>query len=166
MLAKHKIIALKKLTYLFLFTLVLTISCSEDHANLDEQVLQNEKSTITADILTLVNQHRQNKGLTVLKRNSTADKLAEDHNKYMIANDVVNHDFFDERASSLRKNEAAKGVGENVAWGYKDAEGVVNAWLDSPGHKANIEGDFTNSGISALKDENGTYYFTHLFYKH
>ncbi|MCK0131836.1 CAP domain-containing protein [Flavobacteriaceae bacterium F08102] len=156
---------MKKLTYLFLLPLFFTISCSEDHTNLDEQLFHTESSTITNDILKLINKHREINGLHTLKRNATADKLAENHNKYMIANDVVNHDHFNERASALRKDEQAKGVGENVAWGYKDAQQVVNAWLDSPGHKANIEGDFTNSGLSAMKDDNGTYYFTHLFYK-
>lgn len=39
-------------------------------------------------------------------------------------------------------------AGENIAYGYQTAEAVVAAWLDSPGHRANIEREsFTHHGI-------------------
>jgi len=42
---------------------------------------------------------------------------------------------------------------------------VVNAWLNSPGHKEVIEGDYTNFEISAEQDDNGRWYYTNIFVK-
>lgn len=39
-------------------------------------------------------------------------------------------------------------AGENIAMGYQTAEAVVNAWMNSEGHRANIlSGNFTSMGI-------------------
>ena len=56
-------------------------------------------------------------------------------------------------------------MSENVAYGFTNAESVVNAWLNSEGHRHVIEGDFTNFDISAEKDEEGKWYFTNIFIK-
>lgn len=45
--------------------------------------------------------------------------------------------------------------GENVAVGQRDAEDVTRAWMNSPGHRANIlNGRFTEIGVGAV----GRYY--------
>ena len=54
---------------------------------------------------------------------------------------------------------------KNVASGYPTAKSFINNWLNSSGHKANIEGDFTHIGIAAIKDSHGRYYYTQLFYR-
>lgn len=42
-------------------------------------------------------------------------------------------------------------AGENIAMGYKTAEAVVNAWMNSEGHRANIlSGNFTSMGIGLV----------------
>jgi uncharacterized protein YkwD len=42
-------------------------------------------------------------------------------------------------------------VSENIAYNYNTPEAAINAWLASPSHKANIEGDHTHFGI-AIKE--------------
>ncbi|MFZ4679488.1 MAG: CAP domain-containing protein [Flavobacterium sp.] len=60
----------------------------------------------------------------------------------------------------------AKRVSENIAFNYQTAESAMSAWLNSPGHKANIEGDFTHFGISITADEaTGKKYYTNMFIK-
>lgn len=54
---------------------------------------------------------------------------------------------------------------ENVAYGYS-VESVVNGWMNSPGHKANILGDYTSIGIGLAKDANGRIYYTQVFGKY
>lgn len=136
------------------------MSCSEDDG--DEILVE---TSITDEILKLVNAHRESKGLEKLVRNATADNLAIDHSKYMIAQDKISHDNFKARTDNLKRNENAKGTGENVAYGYNTAEKVVTAWLNSSGHKENIEGNFTHTGISAVQNSDNTYFFTQLFYR-
>lgn len=52
------------------------------------------------------------------------------------------------------------GAAENVAYGYAVSD-VTNGWLNSPGHKANILGDYTTIGIGV---QDG--YFTQVFAKY
>jgi uncharacterized protein YkwD len=56
-------------------------------------------------------------------------------------------------------------VGENLAWGLRTADRVVELWVASESHRANILGDFDFIGVEALPDANGQYYFSTLFAK-
>ena len=52
-------------------------------------------------------------------------------------------------------------AGENIARGYTTAEAVVNAWMNSPGHRANIlNSSYTHIGVGYVKDGN---YWTQMF---
>lgn len=53
-------------------------------------------------------------------------------------------------------------AGENIAQGY-DAESVVDAWLNSSGHRANILGDFTHLGVGVAWDAQGRPYYVQNF---
>lgn len=56
-----------------------------------------------------------------------------------------------------------RGSGENIAWGQASPEAVVNAWMSSDGHRANIlNKDFTSIGIG-LYWNNTTPYWAQLF---
>ena len=133
-------------------------SCSDDDVN--DVVIE---ASLTNQILLLVNNHRQSIGLENLTRNATADNLAINHSKYMIAKDKISHDNFKARADKLFNEENARAVGENVAARQKSAKKVMESWLNSSDHRDNIEGNFTHIGISAIKNDAGHYYYTQLF---
>ncbi len=55
-------------------------------------------------------------------------------------------------------------AGENIAKGQKSAEAVMNAWMNSQGHRANILRDrYTELGVGYAVDENGTTYWVQMF---
>ena len=55
-------------------------------------------------------------------------------------------------------------VGENVAYGFKDGKSLVTAWMNSPGHRANIlNGNFKLMGLAARQASNGTWYVSQVF---
>lgn len=57
------------------------------------------------------------------------------------------------------------GAGENIAMGYRTPAAVVQAWMNSPGHKANIlNGSYTHIGVGCY-EVNGYYYWVQLFIK-
>ncbi len=122
-------------------------------------------SEIESEILTAVNNYRKSKGLSELQRVDDITVQAEDHTFYMVEKNVVNHDNFILRYNALVQEIGAKSVSENIAYGYGTAEGVVQAWIDSEGHKKNIEGDFSHFGIAVERDANGKNYFTNIFVK-
>ena len=120
---------------------------------------------IEIEILELINQYRIEQGLNALGNHNTVKAVAYTHTDYMVETEQVNHDNFPERRLSLQQNADARLVSENVAYGYTSAQSVVTAWLNSPGHKANIEGDFTDFDISAEQNEEGKWYYTNMFIK-
>ena len=82
----------------------------------------------------------------------------------MISTGTVSHDNFESRAQALITNANAKKVSENVAYGYGTAQGVVNAWLNSPDHKKAIDDPKnTHFGISTECNSEGRNYFTQIF---
>lgn len=120
---------------------------------------------IDREIFRLVNQHRKSKGLSPFILSQYASELCANHNDYMISRGRISHDGFYNRFYSLNGRVGARTAGENVAYGYSSANAVVQGWLNSPGHRRNIEGSFTHIGIHAKKNDNGVYYYTQLFYK-
>ncbi|MCK0124716.1 CAP domain-containing protein [Gelidibacter sp. F2691] len=162
---------MKRKLYLPLLALMatLTFSCSSEdieEKSIDQSVLiAPATKTIEVEILELINAHRISLSLKPLHNLSIIKSVAFTHTDYMVSINQVSHDNFYQRKASLVENAAAIKVSENVAYSYTSAETVVNAWLNSPGHKAIIEGDFTDFDISAEKNSEGKWYFTNIFIK-
>ncbi|MBS1599824.1 MAG: CAP domain-containing protein [Bacteroidetes bacterium] len=125
------------------------------------------KKTIEEDILYYVNQDRKSKGLQPLKLNDVESSFATEHSRNMATGKVAfGHDGLTARAKKIQKQLGGiTAVGENVASGQMTAKEAVEGWLQSPGHKRNIEGDFTLTGIGWAKDKKGMIYFTQIFTK-
>ena len=122
-------------------------------------------NTIEIEILDEINLYRSALGLTELKPMINLSFESELHNEYMIDMGTVSHDNFSQRASVIIQKVGAREVAENVGYGYRTSQAVVNAWLKSKGHRENVEGDFTHFGISVRQDEEGKNYFTNIFIK-
>lgn len=160
-----KLMPLLAIVALLGFTSCSTDSAAEDKINSIEVPLAPEAKLIEIEIMELINAHRINEGLNPLQDHSTVKAVAFTHTDYMIEVNNVSHDNFFQRKQSLQLNANANIVSENVAYGFSSAESVVNAWLNSPSHRENIEGDFTDFDISAEKNNEGKWYFTNIFIK-
>jgi uncharacterized protein YkwD len=120
--------------------------------------------TMENEILQYVNEDRKQHNLTPLQMNSLESSLALKHSGDMATGKVkFGHEGFNSRAKTIQKDLGATEVGENVASGNMTAREVVDGWLHSPGHKKNIEGDFTFTGIGYARDKKGDIYFTQIF---
>lgn len=149
---------------------ILSFSCSTETVSneiTDDLELQNPPSAkeIEIEILELINQHRIELGLNTLTGNTKIKSVAYSHTDYMVEVNSMSHDHFYQRRNSLIVNADAQEVSENVAYAYSSAHSVVQAWLKSEGHKANIEGDFTDFDVSAEQNAQGKWYFTNIFIK-
>jgi len=123
--------------------------------------------TIEEDILYYVNIDRKSKGLKPLKINEVESAIAAQHSRDMASGRTpFGHEGLEARAKKIRKQLGSiTMVGENVASGPMTAKEAVEGWLQSPGHKRNIEGDFTLTGIGWAKGKKGMIYFTQIFTK-
>jgi uncharacterized protein YkwD len=147
------------------FTSCSTDSAAEDKVNSIEVPIAPQAKQIEIEIMELINAHRINHGLNPLLDHNTVKAVAYTHTDYMIEVNNVSHDNFFQRKQSLQDNADANVVSENVAYGFSSAASVVNAWLNSPSHKENIEGDFTDFDVSAEQNNEGKWYFTNIFIK-
>jgi hypothetical protein len=149
------------------FTMVSCSSDSSEGNSTDNKVVTSYNyNEVELKLVTLINNHRANMGLNTLEVINHISFKSEEHNIYMIENKVVNHDYFQQRSNNLVQVLGADRVGENIAYNYQTAESAMAAWLNSPAHKANIEGDYTHLGISVSVDEtNGKKYYTNMFMK-
>lgn len=159
-------------TYVPVMALValMSFSCSTDA--IEEETIEAVISSyvpktkiIEIEIMELINAHRIEKGLSPLGEMNEIKAEAFSHTDYMIDRQQVSHDNFYQRRANLMTSANATRVGENVAYAYSSAQSVVNAWLNSEGHKNVIEGDFTHFDLSAEKDEDGRWYYTNIFIK-
>lgn len=156
------------------FVLFLSVSILISCAKEDDGVYFNENSevtnakvsytTIESEIITLVNAHRASLGLSTLSTLNLISGVADGHTEYMIDAGVISHDNFPQRAQTLMTEAGAKTVGENVAFGFNTAEGVVKGWLNSESHRAIIEKpEYTHFGISMETNTDNRNYFTNIF---
>lgn len=104
----------------------------------------------TAQVVALTNQARANAGCAALRVDPRLTAAAQGHSDDMAAKGYFAHDSQDGRTFSDRI--VAQGYpspgGENIAQGQQDAQEVVTAWMNSPGHRRNIEDcSFTTIGV-------------------
>lgn len=162
-----------KLLRVVLLSLVIFMmnSCSSDSdtatVEIKSEVIENYSYTTSElETMNLINEYRISVGLNALKKINHLSYKAEEHDNYMIENNIVNHDNFTDRSQNIIKALGAKSVSENIAYNYRTPQAVIDAWLLSLGHKENIEGNFTHFGISIRENPvNGRKYYTNIFVK-
>jgi uncharacterized protein YkwD len=120
-------------------------------------------------VVQLVNQHRASLGLSQLSVAAAPTGSAVWKARHMARYLYMTHnDPAPPVARSTADRMAACGVtggwGENIAYGYSTPEAVMQGWLNSPGHRANIEnGSYRSIGVGAAVGSNGRVYWAQAF---
>lgn len=89
----------------------------------------------------LVNTERTKHGLQPLKVNAALATAAQRHSRDMAQNDYYSHTSLNGSMALTRVQASGytpRLVGENIAAGQPSAPAVFRAWMNSPGHRANI----------------------------
>lgn len=142
-----------------------TSSSSARSASYRDKVIST--TNMNADIINGVNEYRKTKGLPPMHLLAIAASEAARHSSNMASKKVAfGHDGFDQRALAIANDmHGTSATGENVAFGKMTSQQVIDAWLKSPNHKANIEGNFNYTGVGVAKDSRGVVYYTQIFVK-
>lgn len=115
-------------------------------------------AVISAVMVDLTNEDRQKEDLGTLKVNPTLVAAAQAKANDMAKKGYFAHDAPDGKTSWYWFKEAGYSfayAGENLAVDFTDSDDVVEAWMDSPTHRANIlDSRFTEIGIATAV---GTY---------
>ncbi|WP_040984626.1 CAP domain-containing protein [Oceanobacillus jeddahense] len=136
----------------------------EAQQNSEDNQTDGEVSQFEQEVVDLTNQEREKEGLAPLELDTELSGVAREKSKDMQENNYFDHNSpnhgspFDMMQSfGIDYNTA----GENIAQGQQSPEEVVDAWMNSQGHRENImNGDFTHIGIGHVEDGN---YWTQMF---
>lgn len=116
------------------------------------------------EVIRLVNEIRQSNGLGTLKSNWQLSRVAryksqDMHDKKYFSHQSPTYGSPFEMMKSF--NISYRTAGENIAKGYTTPQAVVDGWMNSPGHRANIlNASFTEIGVGYVADG---HYWTQMF---
>ncbi len=118
------------------------------------------------EVIRLVNEIRAQNGLSPLKADWQLSRVAR-----FKSQDMKDKKYFSHQSPTygspfeMIKNFGIsfKAAGENIAYGYKTPQAVVNSWMNSSGHRANIlNSTYNKIGVGYVESGN---YWTQMFIK-
>nr|WSZ98721.1 CAP domain-containing protein [Streptomyces sp. NBC_00857] len=118
-------------------------------------------SSMATEVLSLVNQERDKVGCSPLRADASLDKLAQDFSDDMAARGFFSHTDPDGNTPWDRADKAGvTGLGgENIARGQATAKAVMDSWMNSEGHRANILNcDYTRLGVGVHTGSGGPWW--------
>lgn len=125
----------------------------------------DENLSYAEQVVALVNLERAKEGLSPLTIDQNVQEAAQV--RAVECEQHFSHTRPDGSSFSTALQEqgiAYRRAGENIAWGQRSPEEVVNAWMNSEGHRANIMNkSFTKIGIGYYQNANGVKYWSQLF---
>ncbi|MFF3750805.1 CAP domain-containing protein [Streptomyces sp. NPDC002018] len=118
-------------------------------------------SSAVAAVLSLVNQERADAGCGPVRADAGLDALAQDFSEDMAARGFFDHTDPDGNTPWERADAAGvEGLGgENIARGQATAQAVMDSWMNSEGHRANILNcDYTRLGVGVHTGSGGPWW--------
>lgn len=121
------------------------------------------------EIVDLTNQVRAQNGLAPLTVNAKLVTMAEIEAGNMVQFNVMAHTIPQAAQPDLQSRQKYVGynfswLSENIAYNFLSASAVVNGWMSSTGHRANIlDTKVTEIGVAVLQDSKGSPYYVQVF---
>ena len=126
---------------------------------LDSKVTEFEQ-----EVIRLVNEIRVENGLNPLTHNWELSRVARYKSQDMKDNKYFSHTspIYGSPFQMIRNfGISFRSAGENIAYGYTTPQAVVNGWMNSSGHRANIlNAGYTQIGVGYVSSGN---YWTQMF---
>lgn len=120
-------------------------------------------------VVKLVNVQRSQNGLPLLTHNWQLSRVARYKSQDFIAKNYFDHTsptYGSPFTMMQNFGLSFSAAGENIAFGQRTPEEVMNAWMNSPGHRANILSRvYSDIGVGLAKDSAGRCYWTQMFIK-
>ncbi len=128
-----------------------------------------DESALELQIVAAVNVVRAMNGLAPLTLDAQLVQMAHIQSNAMAEFQTMSHDLPQAAQPTLLDRANFVGyqffsLGENIAYNFPDTGSVMNAWMNSPDHRANIlNPSYTQIGVGIAYDVNGAPYYTQEF---
>ena len=129
----------------------------------DTPEIEVPDSSLAMQVLSLVNSERAKYGLEAVTYDTLLSSAA--NIRAVEIKSLFSHTRPDGRSCFTALDEVGysyRKAGENIAYGQRSAEEVMNAWMNSEGHRANILGDYDYIGIGVY-EKGGVIYWSQFF---
>lgn len=137
-----------------------------DTAKDTDTTVSNSANQAELEVVRLVNEERTKAGLKPLTYSAELSKVARAKSQDMADKNYFSHTsptYGDPFTMMKSFGISYRTAGENIAKGYSSAASVMNGWMNSEGHRANIlNGSFGKIGVGCVV-KNGTTYWTQMF---
>lgn len=134
-----------------------------DIPEVDKPEVEIPQSSLAMQVLSIVNSERAKYGLDALTYDAHLSSAADI--RAVEIKTLFSHTRPDGRSCFTALDEVGysyRKAGENIAYGQRSAEEVMNAWMNSDGHRANILGDYDYIGIGVY-EKGGVIYWSQFF---
>jgi uncharacterized protein YkwD len=154
---------------LAIFAFILGICCPPAPSAAASGRAPAVASSVVADVIDLTNTERVHHRRAALRANPRLMRAAQLQADQMAQARRMAHVLPDARYPSVEDRIAAADyrwytIGENVAFGQASAAKVVDSWMRSSGHRANIlNSSFTDMGAGYAVDRTGRPYYVQVF---
>ncbi|MFJ7745838.1 CAP domain-containing protein [Peribacillus sp. NPDC097295] len=141
-----------------------TEEVATDKTNDAQKETSSELSAFEKEVVTLTNAERAKQGLSALEIDTELSKVAR-----VKSQDMKDNNYFDHNSPTYGSpfdmmkqfGISYTSAGENIAQGQQTPEEVVEAWMNSQGHRENImNSSFTHIGVGYVESGN---YWTQQF---
>ena len=150
-----------KKTYLYSILLSVFLSMLLVHTLYAAEITASQTTDMELELLKLINEERESHARTYLSLDTQINPVSNVRVSESVQS--FSHTRPDGRRFSTAftdQNICYRCCGEILAYGYETPELVLDAWLNSPGHRNTILSDrYTHVGVSHLIAENGKTYW-------
>lgn len=143
----------KILTASLLGLLIVSLTSPLAHARVSPDSMEKEIGVLT-------NRSRAAHDLPPLKAQACLQRFAQKQANAQAGKQTMYH----QDLQPVLRRCSMSFVGENVAWGYTSSKSVQRAWMNSPGHRANIlHRKFKLVGVGVATARDGSLYYAVVF---
>jgi uncharacterized YkwD family protein len=123
--------------------------------------------SLETEVIRLVNVERSKVGRPALVENGEVSRIARIKSEDFIKNNYFSHNSptYGTPFDMLRSFKIAyTAAAENIASGQRTAAEVMNSWMNSSGHRANIlSSTYNQIGVGVARNNKGNLYWTQIF---
>ena len=131
----------------------------------EQTMLVNEDDRMALEIHQRINAYRVSHEIPPLVFEQASTRIAMEYAAAMSLAKGLSKEQLDILESDIEEAVNAVEMEKNIHRGHDSADSLVEAWIADKNYLSNIVKNYTHTGIGAVSNEEGEYFFIQVFYK-
>lgn len=159
----------QKPALLFIVTAILFsfTSCTKDNPLVipEENILVSEDNRMALEIHQRINAYRVSQEIPPLVFEQASTRIAMEYAAAMSSAKGLSEEQLEVLEMDIEEAVNAVEIEKNIYKGLDSADSLVEAWIADKTYLSKIVRNYTHTGIGAVSNEGGEYFFIQVFYK-